>query len=348
MTDRLRESLFMKTCRREPTETTPVWFMRQAGRYMSEYQKIRSRVGFLELCKNSDLAAEVTVTAVRRLGVDAAIFFSDILLLVEPMGVSLTYRKENGPAIAKPVRSGTDVDRLPEFNPELSLPFVSEIIQKSRAWLPPNVPLLGFSGAPFTLASYLIEGGASRNFENTKKLMREEGDVFHALMRYLSRTVLRYLDGQIKAGVQAVQLFDTWVGCLDPEKYRTFVLPYTRDIFQNLPQAVPAIHFGTEQGPLLELMRQAGGQAMGLDWRLDLGKTWKRLGYDVGIQGNQDPATLLNGQKVVQTHAKRILDSAAGHPGHIFNLGHGILPQTPIENVIALVDFVHEYGRKTR
>ena len=342
--DLLQESLFLKACRLQPTDTTPVWFMRQVGRYMSEYQEIRAKNSFLDLCKNSDLAAEITVMAVKRLGVDAGIIFADILLLVEPMGIGLEFRKGDGPTILKPVRSGKDVEGLQETDPAQSLSFVFEMIRKSRAWLPSHIPLIGFSGAPFTLASYLIEGGASRNYEQTKKLMHTNPGVFRELMDRLSRVITKYLNAQIEAGVQAVQLFDTWVGCLGPEDYREFVLPYTKAIFQSLPKEIPAIHFGTESASLLELMRQAGGHVMGLDWRVDLGETWTRLGEGIGVQGNQDPVTLFGDLSLIKKHATRILEGAAGRPGHIFNLGHGILPQTPVDNVVALVDFVHEFG----
>ncbi len=345
--DPLYESLFMKACRLEPTETTPVWFMRQIGRYMSEYQEIRAKTTFLDLCKNSDLSAEVTVMAVKRLGVDAAVIFADILLLVEPMGVGLEFRKGDGPAILRPVRNGRDAERLHEVNPDEAVPFVYEMIQKSRKWLPASIPLIGFSGAPFTLASYLIEGGTSRNFEETKKLMHSDPPAFHALMERLTRIVLRYLMGQAKAGVQVLQLFDTWVGCLGPEDYKTFVLPYMKKIFQGLSD-IPTIHFGTGTASLLELMKEAGGNILGLDWRVDLGKTWTRLGRNVGVQGNQDPVSLFADRNLIRMQAERILDGAGGRPGHIFNLGHGILPQTPVDHVIALVDIVHEYGLKIR
>jgi uroporphyrinogen decarboxylase len=335
---------FLKACRREPTPFTPIWLMRQAGRYMPEYRALRSRVDFLGLCKDPSAAAEVTVTAVERLGVDAAIIFADILLLVEPMGVGLEYSKGDGPILHNPVRSAADLKRLPDVDAAAAVPFVYEAVRQARAAL--KVPLIGFSGAPFTLASYLIEGGGSRNYVHTKSFMYREPDGWDALMRRLARAVIDYLNAQIAAGAQAVQLFDSWVGCLAPDDYRQFVLPHMRTVLTGITPGVPIIHFGTGTSGLLELMREAGGTVIGLDWRVDLGTGWQRVGYDVGVQGNLDPVALFAPIDEIRDRAARILESARGHHGHIFNLGHGILPHTPVEHVIALVDMVHELSAR--
>ena len=337
---------FLRACRREPAAFTPVWLMRQAGRYLPEYRALRARRGFLELCKDPDAAAQVTVTAVERLGVDAAILFADILLVLEPMGVGLEYSRGDGPVIQRPVRTAEDVARLPEVLPEEAVPFVFETAKRARAALDGKVPLIGFAGAPFTLAAYLIEGGGSRDWLRAKRLMQGEPDAWHALLDKLARLTARYLNGQIAAGVEAVQLFDTWVGCLSPEDYRELVLPHTRAVIQALAPGVPVIHFGTGTAGLLELMREAGGDVIGLDWRVDLGEAWARLGPGVGVQGNLDPAALLAPPAEIRRQARAILERAAGRPGHIFNLGHGVLPETPVEHVIALVEAVHELSRR--
>ncbi|HEY0378802.1 MAG TPA: uroporphyrinogen decarboxylase [Pyrinomonadaceae bacterium] len=341
----LRESPFMRACRKEPTPYTPVWLMRQAGRYMREYREVRARTSFLELCKTPDLAAEVTVTAAERLNVDAAIIFADILLIIEPMGVQLEFAKGEGPVIHNPVRDASDVERLREVESVESLAYVMEAIRLTRRALKPDLPLIGFSGAPFTLASYIMEGGGSRNYVHTKRLMYTDAGAWHALMSLISRALVRYLNAQVAAGAQAVQLFDSWVGCLSPDDYREFVLPHTRNVIQNVTAGTPVIHFGTGTAALLELMREAGGDVIGCDWRVDLGDAWRRLG-DVAVMGNLDPVTLFANQDVVRAHARRILERVGGRPGHIFNLGHGILPETPVENVIALVEAVHEMSQR--
>lgn len=311
---------------------------------MPEYQAVRARFGFLELCKDPDAAAEVTVTAVERLGVDAAIIFADILLIVEPMGVGLDFSAGNGPVLHHPVRTAADVARLPAVDAPAAVPFVYEAVRKARAAL--QVPLIGFSGAPFTLASYVIEGGGSRNYIHTKTLMYGEPEAWHTLMRRLALAVTGYLNRQIAAGAQAVQLFDSWVGCLCPDDYRRFVLPHTRAVIAGLSPGVPVIHFGTGTAGLLELMRAAGGDVIGLDWRIDLGTGWQRIGHDVGVQGNLDPVALFAPLGEIRARTMRILERARGHPGHIFNLGHGILPRTPVDHVIALVDLVHELSSR--
>ena len=336
----------MRACRREPVPYTPIWLMRQAGRYMREYREVRARTSFLELCKTPSLAAEVTVTAVERLGVDAAIIFADILLILEPMGIDLEFAHGEGPVIHNPVRNAADVDRLREVDDVSALDFVYDAIRQTRRALKPDIPLIGFCGAPFTLASYMIEGGGSKNYIQTKRLMYDDAGAWHAMMALISRALPKYLNAQIEAGAQAVQLFDSWVGCLSPDDYREFVLPHTRNVIRNVKPGVPVIHFGTGTATLLELMREAGGDVLGLDWRVRLDEGWQRVGQDVAIMGNLDPVVLFAKQDVLRAQAKRILDQAEGRAGHIFNLGHGILPETPVENVIALVEMVHEMSHR--
>lgn len=342
----LRESPFMRACRREPTPYTPIWLMRQAGRYMREYREVRERTGFLDLCKTPELATEVTVTAAERLGVDAAIIFADILLILEPMGIDLEFARGEGPVIHNPVRAASDVRRLHEVETVEALDFVFEAIRLTRRALRRELPLIGFAGAPFTLASYIIEGGASRNYIHTKRLMYGDAGAWHAMMSLISRALSKYLNAQAEAGAQAVQLFDSWVGCLSPDDYREYVLPHTRDVIRALTPGTPVIHFGTGTASLLELMREAGGEVIGLDWRVHLDEAWERLGHDVAVMGNLDPVQLFTNQVFIRSQAGRILDQAAGRPGHIFNLGHGILPETPVDNVIALVDAVHEMSQR--
>jgi len=320
--------------------------MRQAGRYMHEYREVRKRMSFLELCKTPSLAAEVTVTAAERLGVDAAIIFADILLIVEPMGLELEFGKGEGPIIHNPVRSALDVKRLREVEDVASLEFVFEAIRQTRRGLPDDLPLIGFSGAPFTLASYIVEGGASRNYVHTKTMMYNDRGAWHAMMSLISRALVKYLNAQIKAGAQAVQLFDSWVGTLSPDDYRQYVLPHTRNVIEGIKPGTPVIHFGTGTASLLELMREAGGDVIGLDWRVPLDEGWKRIGLDVGVMGNLDPVNLFARLDHLRADVRKILAQAGGRPGHIFNLGHGILPETPVENVIALVEAVHEMSGK--
>lgn len=313
---------------------------------MREYREVRARTSFLELCKTPSLAAEVTVTAVERLGVDAAIIFADILLILEPMGIDLEFAHGEGPVIHNPVRNASDVDRLREVDDVSALDFVYDAIRQTRRALKPDIPLIGFCGAPFTLASYMIEGGGSKNYIQTKRLMYDDAGAWHAMMALISRALPKYLNAQIEAGAQAVQLFDSWVGCLSPDDYREFVLPHTRNVIRNVVPGVPVIHFGTGTATLLELMREAGGDVIGLDWRVRLDQGWQRVGQDVAIMGNLDPVVLFAKQDVLRAQAKRILDQAEGRAGHIFNLGHGILPETPVENVIALVEMVHEMSHR--
>lgn len=341
----LDSSPFMRACRREPVPYTPVWLMRQAGRYMPEYREVRARTGFLEMCKTPELATEVTVTAAERLGVDAAIIFADILLILEPMGIDLEFAKGEGPVIHNPVRAASDVERLREVDDVEALNFVFEAIRQTRRALKPDLPLIGFSGAPFTLASYMIEGGGSKNYIHAKRLMYEDSGAWHAMMELISRALSKYLNAQIEAGAQAVQLFDSWVGCLSPDDYREYVLPHTRAVINHIKRGTPVIHFGTGTAALLELMKEAGGDVIGFDWRVDLGDAWQRVG-EVAVMGNLDPVQLFTNPDFIRAQAKKILERAGGRNGHIFNLGHGILPETPVDNVIALINSVHELSRR--
>ena len=336
---------FLKACRRESADYTPIWLMRQAGRYMPEYRRVRDQHDFLELCTRSELAAEVTVTAVERLGVDAAIIFADILLPLIPMQVGLHYEKGDGPIVDRPVRSSADLARIPDIDVS-ALAFVGESIKLVDRAIGSKTPIIGFAGAPFTLASYLIEGGSSRQYQTTKTLMYTEPETWHRLMELLVRFTADYLNMQVDAGASAVQLFDSWVGSLGPDDYRRFVLPHAATLISKVKPGVPVIHFGTVTGNLLELMREAGGDVIGLDWRVDLAEAWQRLGHDVAVQGNLDPIALFADVPEIRSRARAILDKAAGRPGHIFNLGHGILPETPVDHVIALVDAVHEMSRR--
>jgi uroporphyrinogen decarboxylase len=320
--------------------------MRQAGRYLPEYRAVRARRGFLELCKHPEAAAEVTLQPVERLGVDAAILFADILLVLEPLGVGLEFTAGDGPRIARPVRSAAAARALPAVDVDDAVGFVFDTVARVRKALADRVPLIGFAGAPFTLASYLVEGGPSREFLLTKALMREEPEAWAALMTRLADITGAYLNGQIEAGAQAVQLFDSWVGALSPSDYRQFVEPYSRQAIQALRPGVPVIHFGVGTAGLLPLMKAAGGDVIGLDWRVDLGAAWERLGHDVAVQGNLDPAVLLTGPDAIRPAAREILQAAAGRPGHVFNLGHGIHKETPVEHVKALVDMVHEMSAR--
>jgi uroporphyrinogen decarboxylase len=317
--------------------------MRQAGRYMAEYRAVRSRLGFLELCRTPDAAAEVTVTAAERLGVDAAIVFADILLVLEPMGAGVDFTRD-GPVILRPLRGAADVEALVDV-PAGALDFVGRAVALARAALP--IPVIGFAGAPFTLASYLVEGGSSHGYHRTRAFMASEPLAWDALMSRLTRAVAGYLNMQIAAGADAVQLFDSWVGCLNPADYRTHVMPHVRALIRALKPGVPVIHFGTGTGGLLECLRAAGGDVIGLDWRVDLDAAWARVGHDVGVQGNLDPAALLAPIAEIRRRADRVLAQAAGRPGHVFNLGHGVLPETPVDHARALVDHVHERSART-
>jgi uroporphyrinogen decarboxylase len=337
---------FMKACRREPQPHTPIWLMRQAGRYLPEYREIRAKTTFLELCKNPELCAEVMVTTVKRLGVDAAIIFSDLLPILEPMGLELEYAQGEGPIIHNPVREPSDVDRVVALETIDSLEFVTDTVRLTRAELPPEIPVIGFAGAPFTLASYVIEGGASRNYLNTKTMMYRDEGAWRSLMVRLVDSIVVYLNAQIAAGAQCVQLFDSWVGCLGPDDYRRYVLPFVRDLISRITPGVPVISFGTGNPALLPLLAEGQSQVVGIDWRIGLDDAWQRVGHNRAVQGNLDPMLLLADRRELLLRARHVLDQAGGRPGHIFNLGHGVLPQTPVDNVLALIDYVHEYSAR--
>jgi uroporphyrinogen decarboxylase len=337
---------FLRACRREPVDCTPVWFMRQAGRYLPEYQEVRARHSILEVCKTPALAVEVTLQPVRRFAVDAAIIFADILLPLEPMGLSVEFTAGEGPVIANPVRSAADVAALKAIRPD-DLGFVLESIVQARSALAGEVPLIGFAGAPFTLASYAIEGGGSRNYVETKRLMYNDPEAWHDLMGRLADAVAGFLVAQVAAGAQAVQLFDSWVGALSPDDYAEYAYPYTRRIFAALADSgVPRIHFGTGANTLLPLMANAGCDVIGLDWRIPLDDGWAAAGPDLAVQGNLDPVVLFAPEHEIERRVLDVVKRADGRPGHIFNLGHGILPQTPPEAVGFVVDLVHGATRR--
>ncbi|NWF97958.1 MAG: uroporphyrinogen decarboxylase [Nitrospirae bacterium] len=337
---------FLKVCRGEKADYTPVWLMRQAGRYMPQYQAIRSNIDFLTLCKNPKFAAEVTLQPVDVLGVDAAILFSDILIVVEPMGMRLEFSEKEGPVLSEPVRNKSAVDKLIVPEIEQDLPFVLETIKILREELKDKVPLIGFSGSPFTLATYMIEGGTSKNFVNTKKLMFQNSSAFHYLMDKLTDTVSAYLLAQIKSGAQAVQIFDTWAGILTPQDFRIYVLPYIKKLIKELKKTdAPVIYFVNECAGILSEIKKCGADIIGVDWRIDLSDAIKKLGKKIIIQGNLDPCALFLPKEKLEDRIKDILWKGESARGHIFNLGHGILPQTPVENVITLVEAVHTFSR---
>ena len=340
--DRLLPAL-VRAARGEALDRRPVWFMRQAGRSLPEYRKIRESYDLFTICQNPELCAEVTLQPVRRLGVDGAVLFADIMLPVAfGLGVELQLVDGVGPVVEHPIRGQTDIDRLQLKPAEDAVPFVLKTIKLLRRQLDPSVAVIGFSGAPFTLAGYLIEGKPSREFLKTKTMMYAEPALWDALMTRLSRLVLEYLLAQIEAGAQLVQVFDSWVGALSPSDYQRYVLPHMTGIFSGLLRAAaPSIHFGTGTAGILSLMREAGGDVIGVDWRVDLGEAWRVIGYDRGIQGNLDPALLLGPWPVVEDGARRVIEAAGGRPGHIFNLGHGVLPDTPVEHLQRLVEYVH-------
>jgi len=337
------DSRFLQACRREPTDVTPVWFMRQAGRYMPEYRALRQKHTILELCHHPDLAAEVTLQPIARLGVDAAILFADILLPFEPLGLGLSFEAGEGPRIAHPIRRAVDVSALPPVDPTHDLGYVLDAVSLAVRALPANIPLIGFAGAPFTLARYAIEGGATRSFAVTKQFMYAEPAAWHALLGRFAELVGRYLAAQAAAGARALQLFDSWVGCLAPEDYREHVQPYSRRALE-LARAggVPVIHFATDTAGFLDDFAAAGGDVIGVDWRIPLDVAWQRIGAGRAIQGNLDPTLLLAPRAVLEARVRDVLARAAGRPGHIFNLGHGVLPETPVEALQAVVEIVHE------
>jgi uroporphyrinogen decarboxylase len=336
------DSRFLKACRAEPTDVTPVWFMRQAGRYLPEYRALRERYSLLELCHQPELAAQVTLQPVERLGVDAAILFADILLPFEPLGLGLTFAAGEGPRITRPIRAAAQVFALPAVDPAVELGYVLDAVRLVAPALPLGIPLIGFAGAPFTLASYAIEGEATRTFVRTKRFMYAEPAAWHELMQRLAELVGRYLAAQARAGARALQLFDSWVGCLSPADYATYVLPYSRHALELAGGAeVPLIHFGTDTATLLDDFVRAGGGVIGVDWRIPLDVAWQRIGPGRAIQGNLDPVALLAPRPELERQVRDVLRRAARRPGHIFNLGHGVLPETPVDAVRAVVDWVH-------
>lgn len=335
----------MRAARRQPTDVTPIWLMRQAGRYMAEYRSVRAKVGFLELCKNPSLCAEVMVTAVNRLGVDAAIIFSDLLPILEPMGLQLEFAAGDGPKIHNPIRTHADIDAIRVLSDMQELSFVPETVRQTRAAIDASLPVIGFAGAPFTLASYAIEGGGSRNFLATKKLMFGDPEAFQVLLTKFTDSLIVYLNSQIAAGCQCVQIFDSWVGCLSPAAYRQHLLPHMQRLLAHIDPSVPVINFATGNPSLLPLLRGDQRTVVGLDWRIDLASGWETVGHDRAVQGNLDPAVLLTDPATITAAAEEILTSAENRSGHIFNLGHGIFPETPVDHAIALVDAVHNFKR---
>jgi uroporphyrinogen decarboxylase len=332
------DSAFLRACRREPVPHTPVWFMRQAGRSLPEYRKVREGVGMLESCLRPDLVSEITMQPVRRYGVDAAILFSDIVLPVRAAGVDLDIEPGIGPVVADPVRSAADVARLPELDPELVAP-VADAVRSLVVELG-GIPLIGFAGAPFTLASYLVEGGPSRDHARTKALMYGDEDTWHALAGRLADIAIRYLRVQVDAGVSAIQLFDSWAGSLSAADYERYVLPHSRRVLAAVPE-VPRIHFGVDTGELLGLLAQAGADVVGVDWRVPLDTAASRVGDGVALQGNLDPAVVFAPWPAVAERARDVLRRAKAAPGHVFNLGHGVLPDTDPDVLARLVDLVH-------
>jgi uroporphyrinogen decarboxylase len=335
---------FLDACWGKPVDRTPVWLMRQAGRYLPDYMRVRSKCTFLELCKTPALAAEVTIQPVDILGVDAAILFSDILTPVEPMGMKLDFVP--GPVFEHPIRTMADVEALRIPQMEKDVPYVLETLKILRRELATKVPLIGFGGAPFTLACYMVEGKGSKDFAALKRMMYAEPEVYAALMEKITTMDMEYLNAQIKAGAQAIQIFDTWGGMLSPADYERYVLPYTQRLINGLDRtSVPVIHFVKGAGTMLDIVKQAGGDVMGLDWHVSLGKARDILG-DMAVQGNLDPTVLFAPKEIIEREVKRVLDENAGRPGLIFNLGHGILPSVPPENAIFMVECVHRLSQK--
>jgi len=334
----------MKAVRREPVDTTPVWIMRQAGRYLPEYMAVRNKVTFIELCKTPELACQVTVEARQLLNTDAAILFADLLPILEPMGINLEYVKGEGPVIHNPLQEPGAVDRLTALDSVESLDYVFQAVKLIRNELPADIPLLGFAGAPFTLASYCIEGGGSKSYVHTKTLMYNDAGAWNALMSKLVDSVSIYLKAQIDAGCQAVQEFDSWAGCLSPDDYRRYVLPHTKRLIDSVKQHAPVINFLTGNPALLPMQKEAGGTVMGVDWRIPLNDAWGIFGPEFAVQGNMDPVSIYAELPILKQRVKEVLDSAGGRPGHIFNLGHGVMPDMKPEHVKAVVEFVHELG----
>jgi uroporphyrinogen decarboxylase len=340
-------SLFVKACKGLPTAVTPAWFMRQAGRYMAEYRVIRKQHSIIGICKTPSLAAQVTIEAAEILKVDAAIIFADLLLPLEVMGLPFRFETGEGPVIEKPVRTAADVTAL-RTDRAADLGYVAESIRLVTRHFGDKLPCIGFCGAPFTLASYMIEGGGSRNYVHAKKMMYTQPQAWDELMQKLVSVLAEYTAEQVRGGADVVQVFDSWVGCLSVDDYRRHVLPRTTELVQKLKETgVPVIYFGTDSTTLLASMQETGADVIGLDWRIPLDDGWKLLGNRGAVQGNLDPVALFAGQDEIRRKTKDILERAAGRPGHIFNLGHGILPETPVENVKALLEMVHDLSSKT-
>jgi uroporphyrinogen decarboxylase len=335
---------FVRACKSQPVDRTPVWFMRQAGRYMAEYRAVRKEHSLLEICKKPALAAEVTITAAEILGVDAAIIFADLLLPLEVMGLPFHFSAGEGPVIEKPVRTREDIANL-RTDRAAELGYVSEAVALVAKHFADRVPVIGFCGAPFTLASYMIEGGGSRNYVHAKKMMYNHPKDWDALMSKLVAVTSAYSAEQVRAGADVIQIFDSWVGCLSVEDYRRYVLPHVTGMVKQLQKTgVPVIYFGTDSATLLPAMKETGADVIGLDWRIPLDEGWERLEHKSAVQGNLDPVLLFAGWKELKSRAEEILRLAAGRPGHIFNLGHGILPETPVDNVKNLARLVQEYS----
>ena len=334
---------FVRACLRKPVDRTPVWFLRQAGRYMPEYQAVRRHHTLLEICKQPKLAAEVTITAAEKLDVDAAIIFADLLLPFECMGLDFEFQAGEGPVIHKPVRSVDDVGRL-RTDRASELGYVAEAIERVVAHFKDRLGIIGFCGAPFTLASYMIEGGGSRNYVHAKTLMYRETDAWRRLLDKLAAVLREFARQQVEAGADVIQVFDSWAGALSVEDYRDFVLPTTKALIRDIQaMGVPVIYFGVDTASLLPAMRETGADVLGIDWRTPLGGAWRNLDYACAVQGNLDPITLFAEPDLIRKRVRQILDQAGGRPGHIFNLGHGIVPTTPVENVQDVVRFVREY-----
>ncbi len=338
------DSRFVKACKAQPVDRTPVWFMRQAGRYMPEYRAVRKQYSLIEICKKPEVAAEVTVTAAEALGVDAAIIFADLLLPLEVMGLPFHFAAGEGPVIEKPVREKNDIAAL-RTDRASELGYVSEAIRLVCKHFGDSLPVIGFCGAPFTLASYMVEGGSSRNYLHAKKMMYSSPVAWDELLGKLVAVTSQYAAEQVSAGADVIQIFDSWVGCLSVEDYRQYVLPRTTDLVHAVQKSgAPVIYFGTETTALLSAMKETGAEVIGLDWRVPLDEGWRSLGERGAVQGNLDPVLLFADWKELKSRAAEILRRAARRPGHIFNLGHGILPETPVENVRALTSFVQEHS----
>src|SRR5450755_1749376 len=337
-------SLFIRAAKAHATERTPVWFMRQAGRYMAEYRAVRKQYSLIEICKKPEVAAQVTIEAAEILKVDAAIIFADLLLPLEVMGLPFHFAAGEGPKIEKPVRTAEDIAHL-RTDHAADLGYVSEAIKLVCKHFGDKLPVIGFCGAPFTLASYMIEGGGSRNYLFTKKMMYSAPGAWNELMQKLVAVTAEYSAEQVRAGADIIQIFDSWVGCLSVEDYRRYVLPHATDMVKRLQTTgVPVIYFGTDSSTLLPSMQETGAEVVGLDWRIPLDTGWQSLGFRGAVQGNLDPVLLFADWKELKSRAEDILRRAAGRPGHIFNLGHGILPETPVDNVKALCDFIREHS----